>query len=111
VAQFTKYVSTEMSDDQKLDFGFPTMLGKDIPDYPPGMKIEMDENLLEKLDLGHDCEPGDYLHLRCFAVVTGVHREQKNGKDEVKVCLTLEKISAESEDDEAEDADESDSDE
>jgi hypothetical protein len=108
MAQFTKYVSTEMSDDQKLDFGFPTVLGRDLPDFPSGMKIEFDENLLEKLDLGHDCEPGDYLHIRAFAVVTAVHREQKGGKDKASVCLTLEKISVESEDEEADDADKDD---
>lgn len=99
---WTQLVSTEMSDEQKLDMAMPCFPGRDTPDFPYGMKIQMDEWLLDRLKLDQDVEVGDLLDMRCFAVVTSVRKEQTNGKSTCTVCLTIEKVAIESESEEGE---------
>ena len=94
---WSKLVSTEIDDEQKLDMAMPMGGLSEVPDFPAGMKICMDETLLKRLELSSDCEPGDYLDLRCFATVTSVNKMQVNGKDRVRVELTIEKVAVEAE--------------
>ena len=98
---WTKLVSTEMGEEQKLDMMMPCFPGRDTPDYPYGMKITLDGWLLDRLGLDRNVDVGDYLDMRCFAVVTSVRKEQTDGKDECTVCLTIEKVALESEMDES----------
>lgn len=94
---WSKLVSTELSDEKKLDMSMPTILGKDVPEFPYGMRISMDEELLERLDLEADCEVGDYLDLRCFAVVTSVSKNKTNSGMKCCVELQIEKVAIEPE--------------
>lgn len=92
---WSKLVSMERSDDEKIDAisSYPII----APDYPPGLKICLCEDELEKLDLD-DPEVGDYLDMRAFARVTSVSREQMDGKVRRRVELTIEQIAVEDED-------------
>ena len=74
--------------------------------YPYGLCISLCNDELEKLNLDtDDVEPGDMLHLHCLASVTSISkRDTGEGPDE-RVELQIQFISAESEDDENEEAD------
>ena len=101
MAGWTKFVTTELDEDQKLDMAVPMGSLRDVPDFPYGMKISFDQHLLKRLKMEPDCEVGEYIDLRCFARVTSVTKNQVNGEDRCCVEMTIEKISAEIEDDES----------
>lgn len=89
----------------------PRILGAAVvapsePDYPWGLRITLTSEELEKLDMEGDCEVGDYLHMHCFAKVTSVSEDERNGEKECTVCLTITHMEAESEDDENNEAEE-----
>lgn len=98
---WSKFVSTELDDEQRMDMAGPIGSMHNVPDFPYGMKISMDQVLLKRLKLEPDCEVGEYLDLRCFARVTSVTKNQVNGEDRCCVEMTIEKIKVEIEDDES----------
>ncbi len=103
MAKWSESVDCSLPDDVKLDMGIPHIFGtspEGPPDYPPGLKLEIHEWLLEKLGLDHDVKPGQYLDMRCFAEVTCVHKEQVRGEDKVKVELQITRMAVEDEDEE-----------
>ncbi len=65
----------------------------------------MTEKELQKLDLAPDCEVGDIIDLRAFAVVTSVSTEQRDGRNSARVELQIERLAVESESDESTESD------
>ena len=96
---WSKLVDMEMDDDEKLDRAIPEM--PLAPDYPWGLRISLTEKELEKLGLDADCDIGDMIDLRAFAVVTSVSKNKSTeGADSCRVELQIEKMAVESEDEE-----------
>ena len=89
-------VDMEMTDDEKLDRAIPEMPSK--PDYPWGLRISLTEKELEKLGLDADCDIGDLIDIRAFAVVTSVSKNKMDsGEESVRVELQIEKMCVEDE--------------
>jgi len=86
----------EMDDDEKLDMMIPC-INPDQADYPYGLRICLTERELEKLDLKPDCEVGEVIDMRCFATVTSVSTEQRNGRNTARVELQIERLAVENE--------------
>lgn len=93
---WTKLVSMEMTDEDKLDMLMPMPMA-DRPDYPPGLRICLTDVELTKLGLGNDCEVGDMLDLRCFARVTSVSKNVSEDRTSCRVELVITDIAAENE--------------
>ncbi len=91
-----KLVDMELDDESKLDMAVPEIAKK--PDYPWGLRISLTEKELAKLGLDADCDIGDMIDLRAFAVVTSVSKNKRDDGDEsVRVELQIEKMAAENE--------------
>ena len=95
---FTKLVSMEMDDEEKMDFLAPIAM-PDRPDYPYGLRICLCEKELTKLGLPVP-EVGDYLDMRSFGRVTSVSCEQRDGSDTCRVEIQIEQIAVENENEE-----------
>lgn len=96
---WSKLVSMELSDEQKLDTATPIPVkSEDMPQYPYGLRICLSQDELEKLDLEADCEVGDVIDLRAFARVTSVSKNQmSDGSQQCRVELQIEQLAVENE--------------
>lgn len=82
--------------------GLVTPSVSDLPDYDYGLCGSFNKESLDKLDLDNDVHAGDFLDIRGFAKVTGVH--MKPGSDEIdRVEWCLCHLAVEDEDNESED--------
>jgi len=97
---WSKLTDMELSDDEKIDREMPGATPSK-PDFPWGLRISLTEKELEKLGLDADCDIGDMIDLRAFAVVTSVSKNKSTeGADSCRVELQIEKMAVESEDEE-----------
>ncbi len=101
-------VDMEMSDDEKLDTIMPMPM--DRPDYPCGLRISLTEKDLGKLGLNQDCDIGDMVDIRAFAIVTSMNKYDGPDGACCRVELQIQKMAVENEmteemggDDEADD--------
>jgi hypothetical protein len=67
------------------------------PDYPWGLRICLTHIELKKLGLDADCEIGDLIDLRAFAVVTSISKDSSPSGDSARVELQIQKIAVEQE--------------
>lgn len=102
MAGWSKLVDMEMDDEQVLDMAMPIAMSE-RERYPYGLRICLTHDELAKLGLEADCDVGDVIDLRAFAVVTSVSmNETENGKN-CRVELQIQKLSVENESTETED--------
>jgi hypothetical protein len=97
---WTKLVSMECTDEEKLDAMACVPAIKSQPDYPWGLRINLNEGSLKKLEAaGLEGQPdiGDYIDLRCFARVTSVSSNETEGGANRCVELQIEEIALENE--------------
>ena len=80
---WSKLIDLELSDDDKLDTLMPLPMAR--PDYPCGTRIVLCDPELDKLGLDADCDEGDMIDMRCFGVVTSVHKENGNNRVEIQI--------------------------
>lgn len=104
MAGWTKMVDMELDDESVLDMAMPVGLepGGKKPRYPYNLMITLTNIELDKLKLSHECEVGDVIDLRAFAVVTS--RSEIETEHSVKACrveLQIQKLAVENESDEA----------
>jgi len=92
-------VDMEMDDEDSLDAIMPYSMA-DKPRYPYGLQICLCEKELDKLGLEPDCQIGDVIDLRCFAVVTSVSMNSSESGDHCRVELQIQKMALENEMDE-----------
>lgn len=97
---WSKLIDMEMDDEDQLDCCCPIPVSEKAR-YPYGLRISFNNHELEKLGLDpKECEIGDMIDIRCFAVVTCVSsnesRSDKDGK-RWSVELQIEKIAVEAE--------------
>lgn len=100
---WTRLVSLELTDDEKIDTMACVPSIKNQPDYPYGLRINLNEGSLKKLEAaGLEGQPeiGDYIDLRCFARVTSVSSNETDGGANRCVELQIEQMALESESDE-----------
>lgn len=98
---FSKMVSMERTPAEKVEEAMEMMSpAVSMPDYPYGLTISLDETDLEKLDLDADCEVGDMIDLRAFAMVTSVSKRQQDGQDCCRVELQIQRLAIENENEE-----------
>jgi hypothetical protein len=94
---WSKLTDMAMSSEERADYGVPAALD-DKPAYPYGLRIRLEDDQLEKLGLEADCDPGDIIDLRCFAVVTSVSINRRaDGTDCSCVELQIQKLAIENE--------------
>jgi hypothetical protein len=96
---WSRLVSVELTDEEKLDANLPPALA-DMPDYPYGLRISLDQRTLAKLELEPDCEVGDYLDMRCFGRVMSVSINDHPDGKRCCVEIQIEQIAIENESDE-----------
>lgn len=95
MAGWSKMVSMELDDEDKLDFCAP--IPCDRPDYPYGLRICFTEKELKKLGLEKP-DIGDMIDFRGFGVVTSVSSDQVDGGEErCRVEIQIQRISVENE--------------
>lgn len=97
---FTKLVSMELTDDEKIDTMVCMPSVADQPDYPWGLRICLDERSLAKLEEGGlegNPDIDDYIDLRCFARVTSVSSEKTDSGQKRRIELQIEEIALEDE--------------
>lgn len=83
-------IDLELDDESKLDSVMP--MATDKPDYPWGLRICLTHVELEKLGLEADCECGDVIDLRAFAVVTSVSQSDSGDGQTCRVELQIQKM-------------------
>jgi hypothetical protein len=94
---WSKLVDMELDDEDKLDACTPLPM-PDRPKYPYGLRICLTHNELEKLGLEADCDIGDIIDLRAFAVVTSVSKGEGEYEGKyARVELQIEKLQVENE--------------
>lgn len=93
---WSRMVDMELSDDAQLDAVMPIPM-PEKPKYPYGLRICLTEDELEKLGLEADCEIGDVIDLRAFAVVTCVSQNETDNGKCARVELQIQKLSIENE--------------
>lgn len=92
-------MKTEKIPDQ---MGLVTPCVSDMPDYDYGLCGSFNKEALDKLNLDENVQAGDFLDIRGFAKVTGVHMKAgSNEIDRVDWCLCH--LAVEDEDNESED--------
>lgn len=85
-------VDMELDDEDKLDMCTP-VAGKVMqPDYPWGLRINLGDSELKKLDIDDLPSVGDYIDLRAFARVTSVSANEVEGGKSCRVELQIEKL-------------------
>lgn len=101
MAGWTKFIDMQRDDEAMLDAAMPFgILSKDIPQYPPGLRICLCEDELDKLDLEQDMELGDIIDLRAMARVTSVSSDESSAGKHRRVELQITSLAVESEDQE-----------
>jgi hypothetical protein len=98
---WSKLVDMELDDEDKMDACCPIPCPK--PDYPYGLRISLTHKELEKLGLEPDCEVGDMIDIRCFAVVRSVSLNDSDNGQTCCIELQIEKMAVEDEMNESED--------
>ena len=94
---WSKLTDMELDDEDKLDAVCPMPL-PDKPRFPYGLKICLTHKELEKLGLDADCDIGDVIDLRAFAVVTSVSKGEGGHEGKyARVELQIEKLAVENE--------------
>lgn len=94
---WSKLVDMLMDDEDQLDAVQPIPMSEK-PRYPYGLRICLSHKELKKLGLEADCDIGDVIDLRAFAVVTSVSMNKiEGGDDECRVELQIEKLAVENE--------------
>jgi hypothetical protein len=85
------FVDLELDDEDKLDSYRP--LPMDMPDYPCGLRICLNDRELKKLGLESSAEHGDYLIFKAMARVTSsTESDGAGGEKQCRVELQIEKI-------------------
>jgi len=92
---WSKLVDMELDDEDQLDLAVAAIPEK--PRYPYGLRICLTEKELEKLGLEADCEIGDMIDLRAFAVVTSCSVNQTEHGSECRVELQIRQMKVENE--------------
>lgn len=96
---WSKLVDLEMDDEKQFDTVYPMPM-PETPRYPCGLRICLTHDELEKLGLDDECEIGDMIHIRAFAAVTCVSKQETNGEKSCRIELQIEKMQVENEADE-----------
>ena len=96
---WTKLVDLALSDEDMTDYAMPVAVKEDAgPRYPYGLRICLENAQLEKLGLDSDCDVGDVIDLRAFAVVTSVSmNKREDGTECARVELQVQKLAVENE--------------
>jgi hypothetical protein len=93
---WSKLIDMEMDDEDSLDAPQPFPMA-DRPRYPYGLRICLCDSELAKLNLDADCNVGDMIDLRCFAVVTSVSKNETAGGSQSRVELQITRMAVEDE--------------
>ena len=96
-----KRTPAEKAEEADEGYAFPSPIN--VPDYPYGLSISFDEDVMEKIgmEIG-DVEVGDIIHLHAFATITSVSQRTDNDKTCCRVEAQITHISSEDEDTENE---------
>ena len=93
---WSRMVDLELDDEAQLEAAMPIAM-PDKPRFPYGLRICLTHDELKKLNLEPDCEIGDVIDLRAFAVVTSVSMNETDHGQECRVELQIQKLAIENE--------------
>ena len=82
--------------EEKAEMAVPAMEG-DMPKYPWGLCISLDNESLDKLGADADCEVGDLVHIMAMAKVTSVSQNETTEGTNKRVELQIVQMSVEDE--------------
>jgi len=95
---WSRLIDMELDDDTKLDMPAIAADGPEGPKWPYGLRICLEKEQLDKLGLDCDCDVGDVIDLRAFAVVTSVSKgESEYSGPYSRVELQIQKLAVENE--------------
>lgn len=104
MGHFTKMVSMAKTPEQvNKEIGpanpMPmTAKAADVPTYPWGLCLNLEEDQLDKLEIDGDCEVGDTIHLCALATVTSCSSNQTEGGTKRRIELQITHLATENED-------------
>lgn len=96
MASWSKMADMALDDEDIMDAPMPIPMTERAR-YPYGLRICLTHHELEKLGLDADCDVGDIIDLRAFAVVTSISKEETKGGESCRVELQIEKLAIEPE--------------
>ncbi len=107
MAHFAKFVDMaktpeEVNKEVKSMAAPVSASAENVPKYPYGLCINLDDDQLEKLDLDGECEVGDVIHLCAMARVTSCSANETEGGTKRRIELQITALAVEDEDDENE---------
>lgn len=110
MADFKRMVSMVRTAEEKAKEAMDSMpaafTAGDVPDVPYGLRIQLGDDELKKLDLPKDCQVGDILHFVAMARVTSVSVNSDGSGDKTRIELSITDMSVEDESTEGEEAEE-----
>ena len=98
MAHFAKFVdmakTPEQVNEEVSSMAAPmTAKADNVPKYPWGLCINLEDDQLEKLNLDDECEVGDMIHLCVMAKVTSCSsNETEGGKSRKRIELQITQI-------------------
>lgn len=101
---FTKMVSMAKTPEQinkEIGPACPapmTAKAADVPTYPWGLCINLEDEQIEKLRLDDECEVGDTIHLCIEAEVTSESKNKTEGGSKRRIELQITRMAVEGED-------------
>lgn len=96
---WSQMADMELDDEDRIDACLPiAMPDNPKPQYPWGLKVCLTHSDLEKLGLDHsDCDVGDFIDLRAFAVVMSKTVDTGENGETCRIELQIQKLAVENE--------------
>lgn len=83
-------VSMKMSKEEAKEYSGGASLAKDVPEYPYGLRLDLDDDALEKLGITGLPEVGKSLQMLAIVEVCNVSSYKSfDGENEKRVCFQI----------------------
>ena len=101
MAKTPEQVNKEVDNMRPAPPASATSIADNLPKYPYGLCITIENEQLDKMRIDGDCEVGDMIHLCAMAKVTNVSAREKEGGDvDRRIELQITHLASENEDEE-----------
>jgi hypothetical protein len=103
MAHFAKFVDMQKTPEQvneevSANAAPMTAKAENVPKYPWGLCINLEDDQLDKLGIDGECEVGDQIHLCAMAKVTSCSENETEGKTRHRIELQITHLAVEDED-------------
>jgi hypothetical protein len=97
MAKTPEQINKEVDDSRPASERSATSVADNLPKYPYGLCITIENEQLDKLDLDGDCDIGDTIHFCVEAKVTSVSAREKEKGEDKHIELQITHIATEGE--------------